>query len=288
METSTVPKPQPFVVHIPDERLDRLRRKLEDYELPENDIIEDAGWSYGVSLEWVKGLKTYWLEEFDWRASEAAINRWNNFKVEMDGVNLHFVHQKSLHPDAIPLVIVHGWPGTFYEFDQIIEPLINPPEGKTAFHVIIPSVPGFGFSSTPQKKGWTVKDSARIFDKLVTEVLGYKSYAAQGGDWGSIISTLLSDMPHCRAVHLNMSTVPPPFPYLIAGLVFALPSSVSSRLLKWYFSPDEYKQMVRSKDFVLQGAGYFGMQATQPFTIGLALNDSPIGLSTFFFQFFLN
>jgi pimeloyl-ACP methyl ester carboxylesterase len=278
MEPSTIAQPQPFVVHIPDEKLERLRRKLEDYELPETDIIEDAGWSYGVSLEWVKSLKTYWLEEFDWRASEAAINRWDNFKVEIDGVNLHFVHQKSLRPDAIPLIIVHGWPGTFYEFDQIIEPLINPPEGQTAFHVIIPSVPGFGFSSTPRKKGWTVRDSAQLFDKLVTDVLGYKSYAAQGGDWGSIISTLLSDMPHCRAVHLNMCTVPPPFPYAIAGLVFALPSWFSSRLLKWYFSPEEYKQMIRSKDFALQGAGYFGMQATQPFTIGLALNDSPIGL----------
>jgi len=198
--------------------------------------------------------------------------------VDIDGVDLHFVHQKSLHLHAIPLLIVHGWPGTFHEFDQIIEPLINPPDGKTAFNVIIPSVPGFGFSSTPRRKGWTVRDSARLFNKLVTEVLGYESYAAQGGDWGSIISTLLSDMPHCRAVHLNMCTVPPPFPYAVLGLVFALPSWLSTPLVKWYFSPEEYRQMIRSKDFALQGVGYFGMQATQPFTIGLALNDSPIGL----------
>lgn len=111
--------------------------------------------------------------------------RWNNFKVDIDGVNLHFVHQRSLRPDAIPLLILHGWPGTFFEFDQVIEPLINPPDGKTAFHVIIPSLPGFGFSSTPRKKGWTVKDSARLFDKLATKVLGYGSYVAQGGDWVS-------------------------------------------------------------------------------------------------------
>jgi pimeloyl-ACP methyl ester carboxylesterase len=202
--------------------------------------------------------------------------------VDIDGVNLHFVHQTSPQMNAIPLIIVHGWPGTFYEFDGIIEPLINPPAGKQAFHVIIPSVPGFGLSSTPHKKGWTVRDTARLFDKLVTDVLGYKSYAAQGGDWvgfilvlllvpsnlhrlplkGSIISTVLSEMPHCKAVHLNMCTVPPPFPYAIAGLVLALPTWLSSRLLKWYFSPEEHRQMMRSKDFIFQ-AGYFGMQATQ-------------------------
>ena len=112
--------------------------------------------------------------------------RWDHFKVDIDAINLHFVHQKSSHLNAVPLLIVHGWPGTFYEFDQIIEPLINPPEGQTAFHVIIPSVPGFGFSSTPRKKGWTVRDSASLFDKLMTEVLGYESYAAQGGDWVSV------------------------------------------------------------------------------------------------------
>ena len=111
--------------------------------------------------------------------------------MDIDGINLHFVHQKSSRPDAVPLVIVHGWPGTFYEFDRVIEPLINPPEGKTAFHVIIPSVPGFGFSSTPRQRGWTVRDTACLFDKLVTEVLRYKSYAAQGGDWVSIPNILV-------------------------------------------------------------------------------------------------
>jgi pimeloyl-ACP methyl ester carboxylesterase len=113
--------------------------------------------------------------------------------VDIDGVDLHFVHQKSLHLHAIPLLIVHGWPGTFHEFDQIIEPLINPSDGKTAFNVIIPSIPGFGFSSTPRRKGWTVRDSARLFNKLVTEVLGYESYAAQGGDWVSPLR-VLADM----------------------------------------------------------------------------------------------
>jgi hypothetical protein len=124
-----------------------------------------------------------------------SLFRWDNFKVDIDGVDLHFVHQKSSHLHAIPLLIVHGWPGTFHEFDQIIEPLINPPDGKTAFNVIIPSVPGFGFSSTPRRKGWTVKDSARLFDKLVTKVLGYESYAAQGGDWVSL-SDMLADVPN--------------------------------------------------------------------------------------------
>jgi Epoxide hydrolase N terminus len=118
------------------------------------------------------------------------IFRWDNFKVDIEDVTVHFVHQRSARPDAIALIIIHGWPGTFYEFHQLIEPLTNPPEGQPAFNLIIPSVPGFGFSSTPRKQGWTVKDTARIFDKLVTEVLGYKAYATQGGDWVSDTSHL--------------------------------------------------------------------------------------------------
>jgi len=205
------PVPVKFQVNIPEEELSRLKRKLEDYELPNEDIIPDAGWSYGVSLDWVKSLKKYWLEEYDWRKTEGEINqcalyllsrilclntfRWDNFKVVIEDVHVHFVHQRSPRPDAIPLLIVHGWPGTFYEFHQIIEPLINPPAGKCAFDVIIPSVPGFGFSSTPRRQGWTVKDTARIFDKLVTDILGYKAYMAQGGDWVSQLAITGGTMP---------------------------------------------------------------------------------------------
>ncbi|KAF8527055.1 epoxide hydrolase [Gautieria morchelliformis] len=271
-------EPTPFQIHVPEERLVRLKRKLEDYELPEKDIVDDAGWSYGVSLEWVKELRKYWLDEYDWRKAEAHMNRWDHFKVEIESVDLHYVYQRSSRPDAIPLLIVHGWPGSFYEFDQIVEPLANPSQDQPAFHVIVPSVPGFGFSSTPRVQGWTVKDTARVLDKLMTEVLGFKTYAAQGGDWGSIISTLLSNMPSCKAIHHNMSIVPPPFSYVTAGLMFMLPKWLSSRLISWHFSPEEHRQMLRSKDFALQAGGYFGVQSRQPFTLGLALNDSPIGI----------
>ena len=202
---STTPVPVPFRLAIPDSQLQRLRRKIEDYELPEKEIVPNAGWGYGVELDWVKSLKRAWLEEYDWRKVEAEINRyflpapnlppyltsrpysWSNYKVEIEGVNLHFVHQRSSRPDAVPLLLVHGWPGSFYEFHNIIEPLTNPPEGQPAFHVIIPSVPGFGFSSTPQKQGWNVTDTARILNTLATEVLGYEAYAVQGGDWVGVL-----------------------------------------------------------------------------------------------------
>jgi pimeloyl-ACP methyl ester carboxylesterase len=114
---------------------------------------------------------------------------WDHFKVEIESVDLHYVYQRSSRSDAIPLLIVHGWPGSFYEFDQVIEPLTNPPEDQPAFHVIVPSVPGFGFSSTPHAQGWTVEDTARVLDKLMTEVLGFEAYAAQGGDWVSFSSS---------------------------------------------------------------------------------------------------
>ncbi|KZW02821.1 alpha/beta-hydrolase [Exidia glandulosa HHB12029] len=276
-----MPDSTPFTVHVSDDELARMRRKIEDYALPEREIVPNSRdcWDYGVSLDWAKGLRDAWLNEFDWRDVEKELNRWPQFKVELEGISLHFVHQRSQRPDAIPLLLVHGWPGSFYEFYSVIDALTNPPNASDpAFHVIIPSVPGFLFSSTPQKNGWTVKDTGRLLDTLVTEVLGYASYAIQGGDWGSIIATLMSDYPRCKAVNLNMCTVPPPHSPIIMGLVWALPKWISDRIVSWTFTPDEWRQLMRTKDFAMQGAGYFAMQSTQPLTIGLALNDSPMGL----------
>ncbi|EJD49621.1 hypothetical protein AURDEDRAFT_182766 [Auricularia subglabra TFB-10046 SS5] len=274
--TLTPLEPAPFNVHISDDELARLRRKLQDCELPATDIVPDAGWNYGVSLEWVKGLRQTWLDDFNWRDVEQELNR--QFKVDIEDVNIHFVHQRSQQEDAIPLVLVHGWPGTFFEFYALIDSLVNPPDGEIPFHVVVPSVPGFLFSSTPQKTGWTVVDTARILDTLMTNVLGYANYVVQGGDWGSLIATLMSDSSHCKAVHLNMCTVPPPHSPLLMGLVWALPTWLSSKIVSWMFTPDEWRQLLRTKDFAMQGAGYFATQSTQPLTIGLALNDSPIGL----------
>jgi len=175
-------------------------------------------------------------------------------------------------------LIVHGWPGSFYEFHDIIDPLTNPPADQVAFHVIIPSVPGFAFSQAPAQRGWTAEDTARLLNKLMSDVLGYNSYAVQGGDWGALISTLLSEYPNTKAVHLNMCPVPPPYSPILMGLVYLMPHWISSRIVSWAFSPEEWAQMLRIKDFTLKSTGYFAIQATQPFTLGLALNDSPLGL----------
>ena len=193
-------------------------------------------------------------------------------------MNLHFVHKKSTRADAIPLLLCHGWPGTFCEFFSLVEPLTNPPNpDDPAFHVIIPSIPGFLFSSTPKRAGWTVADTACIFDILLTSVLGYSSYVCQGGDWGSIIAPIISDYPNCRLVHLNMCTVPPPNSPILLGLLWLLPNWLSSRIVSLKLSSEDWDQLMKTKKFAMQGAGYFALQSTQPFTIGLALNDSPMG-----------
>lgn len=268
----------PFQVAISDSEINRLKRKIEDTRLPEKDIVEGAGWDYGADLTWVKSMKEAWLA-YDWRIAEEEINSWPNFKSTIEDVELHFIHARSERSDAVPIVLLHGWPGTFYEFHRIIDDLRHPedPE-KPAFHVIVPSIPGFGFSSTPHQRGWTVKDSARVINTLMTDILGYKDgYLAQGGDWGSLIATSISQYPSCKLVHLNMCVVQPPNP-IILFLLWLLPSWLGQRRLTSFFlSEYDLRQLQRSKEFALK-AGYFFTQATQPFQIGLALNDSPIGL----------
>jgi len=174
---------RPFRVDIPRAEVDRLLRKLGDTRIPTQDIVPGAGSDYGITSTWTKDMYKYWLEDFDWYKQQDFMNRWPHFLTKINGQDLHFVHAQSGTPDALPLMLIHGWPGSFYEFSQVVNLLTNPEDSsKQAFHCIIPSLPGFCFSSRPPR-GQTLKHVAGAFHILMQR-LGYEKYIIQAGDWG--------------------------------------------------------------------------------------------------------
>jgi len=175
---------KPFIVDIPNEEVDRLKRKLKDTRLPPKPIVPDAGDKYGPTYEWGKNLYDAWVNDFDWYEHQDHINSAPHFKyTHSEGITIHFLHSKAKRDDAIPLLMVHGWPGSFYEFNQVWGPLSNPDDPKLpAFHVVVPSLPGYGFSDWPPRAAWTLQDTARIYNDMMKK-LGYSQYMFQGGDW---------------------------------------------------------------------------------------------------------
>lgn len=169
------------------------------YRLPEKAVYPDLGFTKGTNLQWLKARQETWAHDFNWDKTQARMNRYyrtftvglpligifsfSHYKVTIEDVVIHFIHKPSRHKNAVPLILNHGWPGSFYEFNRVIEPLASPPKGQQAFHVVVPSLPGFGFSSPPSSFARTTNDTARIFTTLMTDVLGYKSFGAEGGDW---------------------------------------------------------------------------------------------------------
>ena len=196
----------PFTIHVPDAALADLKERLARTRLP--DTIEGTGWTYGTDPAYLKELITYWREKFDWREQERRLNAFEQFKTNIDGIDVHFIHRRSTQPGALPLLITHGWPGSFVEFTKVIGPLTNPTahggRAEDAFHVVAPSIPGYGFSSAPREPGYGPQRMADVFAKLMAR-LGYSRYGAQGGDWGSIISRSLAiqDASHVAGLHLN-------------------------------------------------------------------------------------
>ncbi len=203
---------EPFRIAATDDQLDDLRRRLRTTRFPERECVDD--WSQGIPLAYVQELCAYWAEKYDWRAREARLNRFAQFKTELDGLDFHFVHVRSPHANAMPLVMSHGWPGSIVEFQKVIEPLTNPTahggDARDAFHIVAPSLPGYGFSAKPQRTGWNVQRIARAWSQLMPR-LGYPRYAAQGGDWGAIVTTCIGiqDPENCLGIHLNMPIAPP-------------------------------------------------------------------------------
>jgi microsomal epoxide hydrolase len=264
----------PFRIDVPDVVLNDLRERLARTRLP--DQIDGAGWEYGTELGYLRELVAYWRDKFDWRAQEAALNRFAQFRTELDGVRLHFLHVRSPHPGAFPLLITHGWPGSIFEFHKVIGPLVDPPahggEARDAFHVVCPSIPGYGFSEPPRTRGWDARRMAEINAKLMAR-LGYARYGAQGGDWGAIISTQNAqvDPEHCAAIHLNMVVaLPPPG----AGDPTAGLSAVEKQAVADLFA------------FQKNETGYQAIQGTKPQTLGYGLNDSPAGLAAWIVEKF--
>ena len=253
---------EPFEIHVSALVLDDLGDRLTATRFP--DEIDDTGWDYGIPMSYLRELVEYWRDGYDWRAHEAELNALGNFCTDIDGQSIHFVHARSPHPDAMPLLLVHGWPGSIVEFLDVIPRLTDPENfggrAEDAFHVIAPSLPGYGFSEPPRTRGWDPVRIACAFIELMHR-LEYPSYGAQGGDWGAQVVTRLGalDPQHCAAIHLNMPIATPPADQL-------------------QITEEERTDLAAFKKFQSEESAYALEQGTKPQTIGAALNDSPAGL----------
>jgi epoxide hydrolase len=253
----------PFRIEVPDAELSDLRERLRRTRWPDAETVED--WSQGVPLAYMQELCTYWAELYDWRATEARLNALPQFRTEVDGLGVHFLHVRSPHPDALPLVVTHGWPGSIVEFLKVVGPLTDPSahggDPADAFHVVCPSLPGYGFSDKPTEPGWGVEQIAGAWAQLMAR-LGYGRYGAQGGDWGTSITTSLAqqDADHIAGIHVN-PPIAAPDPATFDDLTDQERAALSAL------------EHARAEE-----SGYSEQQATRPQTVGYGLVDSPAGL----------
>jgi pimeloyl-ACP methyl ester carboxylesterase len=251
-----------FRISVDDAILADLHHRLARTRLP--DQIEDTGWEYGIPLVYLAKLVAYWRDTYDWRAEEARLNELAQFRTTIDGQSIHFVHARSRHANARPLLLTHGWPGSIVEFLDVIPRLTDPEahggDVADAFHVVAPSLPGYGFSGPTRTRGWDTWRIARAFAELMSR-LGYARYGAQGGDWGAQVTTRIGagDAEHCAAIHLNMATVNRPEE--------AVP-----------LTEQDQADLAAMQRFQCEESGYANEQSTKPQTVGVALNDSPAGL----------
>jgi epoxide hydrolase len=258
----------PFRIDVPEGDLDDLRDRLARTRWP--DELPGVGWDYGVPLTYIRDLAEYWRTSHDWRAQEAKLNSFPQFTTTIDGQNIHFLHVHSPERDALPLVLTHGWPGSVAEFLDVIGPLSDPRssggDAADAFDVVIPALPGFGFSGPTHEKGWNIARTAQAWAELMRR-LGYERYGAQGGDLAALLSPELGhlDPEHVVGIHLNSATVG-----------FIPWSGVDPAELET-FSDVEKARLGRMQRFQSEGNAYFQMQATRPQTIAYSLTDSPVG-----------
>ena len=251
----------PFTINTSEEQLTDLRNRINNTRWAEEECVDD--WSQGIPLTYVREIADYWANQYDWRKSEQYLNTFDHFQTNIDDLDIHFIHQKSPHPDAYPLIITHGWPGSIVEFHKVIQPLVDPTKhgGKAedAFHVVCPSLPGYGFSGKPSQSGWGVEKIAAAWDQLMVR-LGYENYGAQGGDWGAAVTTQIGrNIGHCDAIHINMPIGRP------------TPESLQD-------PTDEEKSALEGLTYYQEwDSGYSKQQSTRPQTLGYGLVDSPVG-----------
>jgi len=263
---------RPFRIHIDNEVLEDLEWRLLRTRFPQ--AIEGSGWTYGTDVSYLKTLVEYWHTDFDWRKEERELNQFPQFKTTIDGLDVHFIHQRSPEPDALPIIMIHGWPGTFFEFSKVIDSLADPvSDGKSAenaFHVVVPSLPGYGFSERPQQSGHSRRRTGAIFAELMRR-LGYSQYAIQAGDVGASVAAMmaLNDQEHVVGLQLNScSGVPSDPDDPEAGL-----------------TEEEIRRMTERRAYFSQNErGYQRIQGTRPQTLGYGLNDSPAGLAAWIIE----
>ena len=259
---------KPFKVNISNKVIKEIKNKVKKY--PWNEMPKDGGWKYGTNLNYMKKISNYWVKKFDWKKQEDKINKFSNFITKVDKINIHFIHEKGSGDKPMPLLIMHGWPGSIFEFLHIIEKLAHPERfgGKEedSFDVIVPSLPGFGFSDPPTRPIGPRK-MANIFNSLMTKNLGYKNYLAQGGDWGASISNWLGydHSKTCKGLHLNCLTMRHP-----SG-----PQTQEEKDWQTKFDKDQIMQ-----------DGYRTQQATKPQTLSYGMMDSPIGVAAWILEKF--
>ncbi|HEV2356138.1 MAG TPA: epoxide hydrolase [bacterium] len=262
----------PFKVHVPQAALDDLKKRLGATRWPEKETVTD--WSQGVPLAKARALVEYWRAQYNWRRVEGVLNSLPQFRTRIDGLGIHFIHVPSKHKHALPIILTHGWPGSVVEFLQVISPLVDPTAyGGTiedAFHVVIPSLPGFGFSDKPTEPGWRLPRIANAWAQLMKR-LGYSRYVAQGGDWGAGVSSWMAKQHPSGliAVHLNLPILFPPPPPPPGG-----------------YTIEEQAALAQLERYSTDASGYAAIQGTRPQTLGYGLADSPVGQAVWIYEKF--
>jgi pimeloyl-ACP methyl ester carboxylesterase len=260
--------PQPFSINVPDSTLDDIRRRVAAF--PWHEMPDDGGWEYGTNLDYMRELCRYWVDHYDWRAHEARINQFSHFTAPVDGIDVHYIHQRGTGPTPMPLIITHGWPGSIVEFLDIIEPLAHPErfggDPADAFDVVAPSLPGFAFSGRPPRP-YGPRRIGALWAKLMTETLAYPTYLAQGGDWGAAVSTWLGfdHAPACAGIHINAS-------------LMRHPDGPQTQ--------EEEAWLERFKSGQEMEEGYRTQQGTRPQTLSYAMMDSPVGIAAWLIEKF--
>lgn len=260
----------PFVATFEPQAIDDLKARLARTRLPEAENAD--GWEQGIPLRLVQDLLDHWQRHYDFQRVPSQLNAWPQHLAEIDGLPVHFLHIKSARTDALPMIMTHGWPGSVLEFLDVIEPLTAPADpAHPAFHLVVPSLPGYGFSGKPTQSGWSVEKTAEAWDRLM-QSLGYDRYVAQGGDWGAAVTIAIGaqNRGHCAAIHVNMPVAAPPPEVLAEPTAF---EAESLARLGWYRANDN---------------GYAIIQATRPQTLGYGLTDSPVGQMAWIVEKFRN